>query len=458
MSQTATQVENVVKVSDAGPSRKKLHIEIPAETVTQKLRTALETLAGEAALPGFRKGHVPRALVEKRFGTAVRKEAKQELVSAAYGKALEDLKLQVLGEPVGEKLAEQELEEGKAFAFELEVEVLPEFALPTLDGVSVLRPMLEVTDEMVNEEIRKIQINEGSLESRESAEPGDYVTGHAVMTGQDGTEYYNLKGAVVQSPTPDKKGKGMILGIIVEDFAKQLGSPKPGDTITVKAKGPEQHEIEGLRNADVTITFKAERVDRITPAPMATVLNLFGLDEEGKLKELVRSRMQQRVEIQQVSAMRQQVAKHLIDATKMELPPRLTAQQAARALQRQRLDLMYRGMEAPQIEERMAELRAVSGAAAARELKLTFILHKAAESLGVTVTEGEMNGQIAAMAMQRNTRPEKLRQELIQSNQVGGVFQQIRDHKTLDAIVQRGTIKDVSAEEFDKAMKSAAKG
>jgi len=80
---------NTVKVSDAGPSLKKLSIEIPAETVTAKVRESLDTLALEAELPGFRKGKVPRALVEKRFGANVKKEAKGQLVAQAYQQAIE---------------------------------------------------------------------------------------------------------------------------------------------------------------------------------------------------------------------------------------------------------------------------------------------------------------------------------------------------------------------------------
>jgi trigger factor len=453
---TATQErQNIVKLSDAGPSCKKLSIEIPAETVSEKLRDSLDTLAVEAELPGFRKGRVPRWLVEKRFGAALRKEAKSELVTSAFSKAVEDLKLKVIGQPGGGNLDSVEVEDGKPFAFEVEVEVLPEFDLPKLEGIEVKKPILEVTDEMVDEEINKLRINEGSLESREVAEPGDYVTGHAIMTGADGTEFYNLKGAVIQVPPPEKKGKGMILGIMVEDFAKQLGTLKPGDTATIKTKGPEQHEVEKIRNADLTITFTADRVDRIIPAPLENIVNAFGLPDEAALKEFVKTRMGQRVQVQQQTAMHQQLAKYLIDNTKIELPQKMTAQQAARTLERRRLELMYRGVEAAKIEEHMAELRQASNKAAARDLALFFILHKAAEELKVRVDDAEINTRIAQMAFQRNVRPEQLRQELIRTNQVGGIYQQIRDHKTLDAILAKATVTEVSPEEYNKMVKEA---
>ncbi len=453
---TATETQdrpNTVSVSDAGPSCKKLTIQIPAETVSEKLRGSLDTLSTEAQLPGFRKGRVPRWLIEKQFGPAVKQEAKSELVSAAFTKAVDEHKLKVIGQPGGGNLADVEVQDGKPFEFELEVEVLPEFDLPKLEGITVKKPLIDVTDAMVDEEVKKLQINEGSLESRESSEPGDYITGHAVMTGKDGTEFYNLKGAVVQAPPKDKEGKGMILGIMVDDFAKQLGTLKPGATATIKAKGPENHEVEKIRKADLTVTFTADRVDRIIPAPLENIISGFGVADESALRDFIKTRMGQRVQMQQNSAMHSQIAQHLIDSTKIELPKKMTTQQAGRTLERRRLELMYRGVEAGKIEEHMAELREASSQAASRDLALFFLLHKAAEDLKVRVDESEINNRIAQIAFQRNVRPEQLRQELIRTNQVGGIYQQIRDHKTLDAILNKASVTEMPAEEYNKQMK-----
>ncbi|MBX3408267.1 MAG: trigger factor [Phycisphaeraceae bacterium] len=455
MSDSAATLDrpNQVTVTDAGPSKKKLAISIPAATVSEKLRGSVDLLMDQASLPGFRRGKAPRWLVEKQFGSAVRKEAKNELMTSAVTQAIEDHKLKVLGSYLTPESAVADLADGKDFTFEVEVEVLPEFELPELKGITVKKPLIPVTDEMVAEEVNKICINEGTLEPRDKAEPGDYVTGHAVMKGADGTEFYNLKGAVIQVPTKDKKGKGMILGIVVDDFAKQIGSPAAGDTLTVKAKGPEHHEVEGVRNADLTVTFEVERVDRIIPAKIEDIVAAMGIESEESMRSMIRQRMEVRVKIQQQTAMHQQLAKHLVDSTKMDLPERTTAQQAQRTLERRRLELMYRGVEPVKIEEHIAELRQASGEAAATELKLFFLLHKASEALSVTVSDAEINQRIVQMAMQRNERPDRLRQELIKNNQISGIYTQLRDHKTLDAILESATVSEVTLEEFNKSVK-----
>lgn len=449
-------IETNVKIEDAGPSRKKLHFEIPADVVAEKLSGSLDLLSVEAQLPGFRKGRAPRRLVEKRFGEAVRNEAKSQIVATAFQQAVDEHKLKVLGEPFSEELPKVELEIGKPFVFNVEVEVMPEFDMPKLEGLKVRKPIPEVTDAMVQNEIDKILINEGELEERETPENGDYLTGHGVMVTGDGTEIHNIEGAVVQVPPKDKEGKGMILGVMVEDFEKQLGLPKPGDTATIKTKGPENHEVEAVRGADLTVTFKIDRVDRIIPAALGDVVARFGLGSDEQLREMVRSRLNERALIQQATVMRQQVAKHLLDNTDVALPERLTAAQSARLLHSRRMELMYRGVDPQQIEEHIAELRAASSDAAARELKLFFILSKAAEDMEVKVEEAEINGRIAQMAMERGERPEKLRQELIQNRQVQQIYQQIREHKTLDAIVAKAEIDEMSPDEFNQAMKNEA--
>jgi trigger factor len=441
---------NKVEISDAGPSRKKISIEIPADTVNESLGSSMDTLMVEAELPGFRKGRVPRRLVEKKFGVAVKKQAKEQLIASAFSRAIEDNKIRVLGNPTSPDLDKIEVEQGKPLKFELEVEVLPEFSLPELDGMVVKKPKFTVGDDLVDSEYGKLKVQEGRLEDRESPEPGDYLTGHAKLVGPGDKVLFESDGIVVQVPPVEKKGQGMIVGLVVEDLAKQLGTPKRGETKTIKTKGPESHENEAIRGADLTVTYTPERIDRIIPATAEDLMARFGFGSEDQIKSSLRQRLEQRVQIEQQQAMRGQVAAFLLNSVKMDLPERITAGQAGRNLERARLELMYRGVDPMKIEENLAALRARSANDAVRDLKLFFILDRAAEQLKVTVTEAEVNGRVAMMAMERNQRPEQLRQELIRTNQIQGVYQQLREHKTMDAIIARAKVEEVSPEEFAK--------
>ncbi len=440
------------------PSRKKLTITIPAETVNEQLETSMQMLMSEATLPGFRAGRVPRRLVEKRFGTAVQDEAKNQLVANAFSQAIEEHKITVLGEPEGnEELAKLELASGKPVTFSVEVEVAPEFELPTLDGLEVLKPIIEPSQEQVDEYIKRLAINEGSLEPRETAEAGDYCIGTGVMREKGSEEeMMRIPGAVIQVPTTEKEGKGAILGVIVDDFTKQIGTPKSGDVLKVKCKGPESHENEAVRGKDLDIEFQVDQCQRIIAAKTAELVAKYGMDSEQTLRESVMLRLNQRVLVEQQSAMRLQVAQKLLAAVDLALPEKLSTRQAERNLARQRMELLYRGVDEQQIEERLAELRTASGEMASRELKLFFILAKAAEQLEIGVTEEEVLGRIAQMAAERGERPDKLRKALMKNNQVHMIAQQIREHKTMDSLLSKAKVTELPAEDFNAKMREAA--
>jgi trigger factor len=453
----STDVANKVSVSDAGPSRKKVSIEVPAQTVSSSLGLTLDTLLLEAELPGFRKGRAPRRLIEKRFGAAIGKQAKESLVAQAFSKAVEDHKLRVLGSPFARDLDKIELVAGKPFAFEVEVEVLPEFDLPKMDAINIRKPLIEVADAMVDDEVKKLTIQEGSLEERQSPEAGDYLTGHATMAGPDGKVYFESDGIVVQLPPADKAPKGMIVGLVVEDLSAQLGTPKVGQASVVKTTGPANHENEAIRGLALTVTYTPARIDRILPARVSDLVARFGMEDEAALKGAIRERIEARVKIEQISAMRSQVAKYLLEETRMDLPQRVTSEQAQRNLERRRMELLYRGVDAVQIEQHIAELRSASTIDAVRDLKLFFVIDKASAELGVSVSEQEVMGRVAQMAAERGTRPEQLRNELLQSGQMNMVWGQIREHKTMDAIIAKCKVTELPLAEYNQLVESENK-
>jgi trigger factor len=270
------------------------------------------------------------------------------------------------------------------------------------------------------------------------------------MTDSEGTEHYNIEGAVVQ--IPEEGDEGMILGVIVPDFFKQVGTPKIEDKLTVKLNGPENHEVEALRGKDLSVEFEVTKVYRIVPAVVSDLVAKYGFNDEEQLSEMVTNQLQQRAEVQQQSVMRQQIVKHLADSVEFDLPEGLTSQQAARNLQRSRMEMMYRGVDQAEIEQKMAELRGASTESARNELKQFFILSKAAEELNVQLTNEEINGRIMQLAMQQQKRPEQLVEELQKSGQAQTLMQQVREHKTIDQILSEAEVEDVSADEFNTRM------
>lgn len=447
-----TDIDHKVTIEDIGPSRKRLKFTVPGKAVAQQVESSMDMLVSQAELPGFRPGRAPRRLVEKRFGSGVRDEAKNQIVSSVYSKAVEQHKLAVVGDAEGnEELSKLELAPGKDMSFYLDVEVMPEFTLPALDGIEVIKPLIEPTKEQVDEQISRLAINEGTLESQDKASAGDYCIGHGIMKdAASGKTLVDINGAVIQIPPADKQGKGAILGVLVDDFSKQAGQPQAGDTVTVKTKGPDNHENEDVRGKDLLIEFKVTRVERIIPMSTDALVTKYGFESEQALRDSVQMRLSQRALVEQRVAMQQQVAKFLTDNVAMTLPERLTARQSERNLARARMDLMYRGLDETQIEERMAQLRRASGEQAGRDLKLTFILSKAADDMKIGVTQEEVMGRIHQIAMERNVRAEDVYKQLAQRNQLGYLAGQIREHKALDQILSKAKITEMPLADFNK--------
>ncbi len=445
-----------VTVEDAGPCRKKVSIEIPGDQVGEKITSAINELEGSVALPGFRPGKVPRKLIEKRFGTQVREETKRQLVGEAYQAAVKDHDLRIVGEPEGgDELNEATIEAGTPIAFSIHVEVAPEFDAPDVAGFEVKKPKFEITDEMVDEQIERACVNEGNLEEQDEAQPGDYCVGHGTLKrDRDGEVIHDIEGAVIQLPKDG--GKGMILGVSADDFITQAGTPKKGDTLTITTTGPENHEVEAVRNEKLTATFEVAEVQRVVPAGVADVVAKYGLADEDALRNGVRKQLDSRVFAQKQASMRRQAAAKLLDSVDFELPEKLTSNQAARNLQRRRMELMYQGVDPEVIEEKLAEMRESSNEVATRELKLFFILDKLAQENSVQINEQEVAGAIIQMAMARGVEPAQLRQELVQSGQIQAVAQQVREHKTLDTVLDKAKVVEVDPDELNEDEKGDA--
>ena len=152
---------------------------------------------------------------------------------------------------------------------------------------------------------------------------------------------------------------------------------------------------------------------------------------------------------QQEAAMQAQVAKFLIDNTDFELSDRVTSAQAERNLERRRMELMYRGVDPQKVEQHLAEMRDASAAEAIRELRLFFIYGRYAQKLEVEVTGIDVAEHIGQMAAQRGVTADAMRDQIVQADKLNVVRGQVRERKTIQAIIDKAKIKEVSADDFN---------
>ena len=204
--------------------------------------------------------------------------------------------------------------------------------------------------------------------------------------------------------------------------------------------GPAGHEDEKIKGQPITPKITVKRVERIEPTPIEELPAVMGVESVDDLKSRIRESIQQRHEQNQRADMHKQVADYLVEKVELDLPKGVTGRQTARLLQRQQMELAYRGVPEDEIAQQIAEAREGSEEEAIRQLKLFFILDQAAKDLDVQVNENEINGRIASQAMQQGQRPEKLRQEMHKRGQIEQLYLQIREQKVMDLVLEKATI------------------
>src|SRR3954463_12862001 len=116
-----------IKIEDAGPATKKVVVTIPKERVTEVLGQQFKELRQQAAIPGFRPGHAPTKLIEKRFSGDIKDQVRRTLISESYQQAVEQTSLNVIGEPEFDNPAAIQLQEDQGLSYSFHVEVQPEF-------------------------------------------------------------------------------------------------------------------------------------------------------------------------------------------------------------------------------------------------------------------------------------------------------------------------------------------
>lgn len=435
--QQSTIPKNTVTIEPAGPCKKKVAVEIPEEAIRSATDEQYENLRKEAIVPGFRKGRAPRRLLEKRFGKETTEQIKLKLLAEASEAAIKDNELDILGEPDidFEKI---ELPAEGPFKFDFEIEVRPEFDLPPLEGIPVTRTKLEVTNEQVDKEVDQLRKWSGVWTPREKGdvELEDQIIGDAILRIEGVEEEEKLNNIEMYV-----RKNGFIGAIPVEKLDELLIGAKTGDTRNTSVEVPKTYFREDYRGKKVEIEISIKDIKWLKPAELnENFLLRFDVKTKEELRQKVHDMLQHRLENQARTEMAEQIYKYLLDNTSFDLPLDIVAEQATTVLKRQYVNLLSRGLPHEQIDEQMEQLRASSEEHAKQQLKTFFIMDKIAEKLEIEVNEEELNGHIAQLAIQREQRPERMREEMQRDGSLAQFKLEIRQTKCISKLLESAQI------------------
>ena len=448
------ELKNAVTIEEAGPCKKKVIIEVPQAKIKKLTEKQYEDLRKEALVPGFRKGRAPRRLLEKRFGKETKEQIKLTLLSDASKSAIEDNKLQALGEPDID-FEEIELPAEGPLTFDFEVEVRPEFDLPKLEGIPVSKTKLEVTDEQVDREIEQMQRWAGVWTPREeeTAELEDQIIADAILKIEGIEEEEKLDDVEIYV-----RKSGFVGAIPVEKLDELLVGAKSGDTKETSVEVPKTFFREEYRGKKVDINISIKDIKWLKPAELdENLLKRYEVEDKNELREKIHDSLHSRLETQGRTEMTEQIFEYLLDKTDLDLPLSIVAEQASSVLQRQYTNLLMRGLSREQVDEQLEQLKAGSEQQAEQQLKTFFIMDKVAEKLDIKVTEEEINGQVAQLALQRGQRPERLREEMERNGSLAQFSLEVRQDKCIAKLLETAVITEKKPEKKAKGAKKSDK-
>ena len=229
----------------------KLTIEVPAEDLEKALESAYQKNKNKISVPGFRKGKVPRNMIEKMYGPAIfYEDAANELIPDAYEKALDECEEEIVSSP---KIDVTQIEKGKAFIFTAEVALKPEVTLGKYKGIEVEKADLEVTEDEVNAQIEKERENSArtiSVEDR-PVKDGDITTidfegfiDGVAFEGGKGTDYPLTIGS----------------GSFIPGFEEQLIGAELGADVEVNVSFPEDYHAKDLAGKPAVFKCKIKEI------------------------------------------------------------------------------------------------------------------------------------------------------------------------------------------------------
>jgi trigger factor len=453
--ETKEEIKNIVNIADAGPCKKKISVEIPQEKINKILDEQYDRLRRDALVPGFRKGRAPRRLLEKRFGKETTEQVKVKLLLDAGEAAIKDNNLDALGEPDidHEKI---ELPASGSLKFDFEIEVRPQFKLPSLEGIPVEKPKLEVTDWMIEQEITELQKRLGTWKPKDGKiAQEDQIIADVVLKPQDG-ETEKIENTEIYA-----KHRGFVGKVPVDKLDELLIGAKAGDVKKTTTEVPSSFFDEKYRGKKVDVEIKINDIKQLQPAELnENFFKRFGAANKDELTNMIRQRSERDTERQQKEAMQQSVRDYLLDKVDFELPANIVADQSNQLLQRQYTRLLMQGLKTEDIQQHMEQLKASSGEQAKEQLKGFFVMDAIAKKFEIQTTEEEINGYIAQVAMYRQVRPEKLREQMSRDGSLAQAALEIREIKCIDKILESAKITEVEpkkiAEKHAKPVKKAA--
>ena len=409
-------------------SMAKLTITVPAEEFTKAITSAYNKQKSKFSVPGFRKGKVPQAFIEKMYGAAIfYEDAANQLINEYYPKELENCEEEITSNP---EIDVTQIEKGKDFIFTATVAVKPEIKIGDYKGVEIEKIDTTVTDEDVMAEILKDQ--------KENGRKID-VTDRAAQMDDEVT--INFEGFVDDVAFEGGKGENYKLTLgshsFIDTFEDQIVGKNIGDKFDVNVTFPEEYHVEDLKGKPAV--FKVELL-------AISTLELPELDDEfasdvssfetfAEYKEDKKKTLEVKKEEQAKREKQSKVVEKIAEAAEVEIPEAMIKYNQERIMNEMSQRMMYQGLQMEQYLQLMGTtkeefLERVKPDAIAR-IKTSLVLEAVAAAENIVASDDDVDAEIQDIATQYQMKPEELK-DMIGAPELENIKKDIASRKALE--------------------------
>lgn len=429
--------------------KRELKVVIPVEELSSRLDSRLKELSGRVAVKGFRPGKVPVSHLKRLYGRSAMAEIVQEVLSETTRNTLSERGERAAMQPQF-NLPEEEAEAEKILngeadlSYSMVYEILPAVTLADFKALAVERPVVEVKDEEVDAELKRLADSVRPFSPKDgAAETGDRVT--LGFVGK-------IDGVPFEGGTAEETTLDIGSGQFIPGFENQLVGVKPGEARTISVTFPEDYGAAHLAGKaatfDVTVKGVAAPGESVIDDSLAQGVGLESLD---KLKEAIRSQIQTRYGIATRQRVKRQVLDQLDTMHDFELPPTMVEQEFNSIWQRITDEMEHTGKSFADEDTTEEAAREEYRKLAERRVRLGLVLSEIGERNKIEITEEEVQRALAAQLRQFPGREQQVYDYYRQNPEaIAGLRAPIFEEKVVDFLMELATVtdKEVSAEEL----------
>jgi len=395
-----------------------LEVSVPLPEVQEAENRAAKRYASQVRLPGFRPGKAPAGMVRKKFAAAIRQEAIEGLVQAAFKEVIDREKLDLATQP---HIHDLKAEDGQPLTFQLHLEIRPSIELPHTSGFKVTRTAKPVSDEQLREQVETLRDQRATWSPvTERPQPGDQVTVLLATAEDDGS-------------MPEGKEYRLVLGgeQAIPGIEELIMETTPGQSTERPVKWPEDFPDEAERGKTKKVRVSLTDVKRKSLPDLddAFAREVGDFDSLDALHSTVREDLTKHAEHEADSEVRQKLIDELLAANPFDVPPSWVNQ------------LVQAYGEAYQIpdaekEKFGSEFRPM----AVRQVRRDLVIETIAAREGLAATEADIDERVADVARKRGAEPGQVYASLQKAGRLKELERSITEDKVFGWLSEKNLI------------------